>query len=90
MSYISLDTIMNSITGYSKTMEQFEFKADGTGTRPWSQRYLRDNGDVIEFNAQGWDLFSKGMAYTGLGHLTLKSALLADCTKEELIRMLTV
>jgi hypothetical protein len=89
MAFINLADIMDSITGYDKTFEQFGYKAAGDGTRPWSKRYEHACGNVVEFNAQGWDLFKDGLAFSGHNHNDLKANLLADCSKEQLIEMLT-
>lgn len=89
MAYISLGDIMDGITGYDTLFDQFGYKKAGTGTRPWSHRYEHPCGSVVEFNAQGWDLFKDGLSHTGRNHRDLKAMLLADCSKEQLIEMLT-
>lgn len=89
MAYISLGDIMDDIDGYNRLFEQFGYKAAGTGTRAWSHRYEHPCGDVVEFNAQGWDLFKGGLSHTGRNYRDLKAMLLASCTKEQLIEMLT-
>lgn len=89
MSSISLGSIMDSIQGYRRIFEQFSYKETGTGTRPWSARYEDAHGNVIDFNSHGWDLFMGENFYSGRNHKELKAKLLSDCTKEQLIKMLT-
>lgn len=86
---MDLGTILNSVEGYHTVLEQFGFKLNGTGNRPWSHRGEDPKGSVIEFNANGWDLYLDGMCYTGRNHKDLKAKLLEGYSREELIKMLT-
>ena len=86
---MDIGAMLDNVAGYHEVFDRFEFTANGTGNRPWSHRYVNSQGDAIEFNANGWDLYQGGMCYTGKNYQELKAKLLESFTKEELIKMLT-
>ncbi|MGZ8924387.1 MAG: hypothetical protein ACXW2E_00755 [Nitrososphaeraceae archaeon] len=56
MAFLSLDLILDSISGYNTVIENYSFKANSSGKKPWSHRYTKDNAD-IEIRASEWTYY---------------------------------
>jgi hypothetical protein len=87
--YISLDSIMGSISAYDELFKQFGYTYSGWGDRAWSRKMVSEDGAEIEYRGSDWYYSGPRGMHDGNNAKELKLFLLAELNKDQLIALLT-
>lgn len=79
---------MDGVAAYINLFKQFGYVAAGTGTTAWSHRVTKNDGSAIEYRGTDWSYTGPRGQHTGRNATDLKAFLLADLSREELVKLL--